>query len=98
MIEMIEMIEMIWGSAGRGCAFWCGSGGGRVGDMLNFGPLGSGVGYGFSLWLEGFREIVSPRFSAAPHTLTSDCVPTHFDHFNRLPFSQNWEFQNYELG
>ena len=33
--------------------------GGRVGDMLNFGPLGSGVGYGFSLWFEGFGEIVS---------------------------------------
>ena len=33
--------------------------GGRVGDMSNFGPLGSGVGYGFSLWFEGFGEIVS---------------------------------------
>ena len=59
MIEMIEMIEMILGSAGWGCAFGGAPMGGRVGDMSNFGPLGSGVGYGFSLWFEGFGEIVS---------------------------------------
>ena len=75
MIEMIEMIEMIWGSAGRGCAFWCGSGGGRVGDMLNFGPLGSGVGYGFSLWFEGFGEIARPHFRTRPtHSFQSPAV------------------------
>ena len=53
-IEMIEVIEMIWGSAGGGCAFWCGSGGGRAGDILNLGPLGSRAGYGFSLWFGRF--------------------------------------------
>ena len=53
-IETIEMIEMVWGSAGRGCAFWCGSGGGRADDILNLGPLDSGAGYGFSLWFGRF--------------------------------------------
>ena len=52
-IEMIEMIEMIWGSAGWVCALRGGSGGGRAGEILNLGPLDSGVGYGFFLWLGG---------------------------------------------
>ena len=72
MIEMIEMIEVIWGSAGRGCAFWSGSGGGRVGDILNCGPLDSGVGYGFSPWFEVFGKTGNPRFPDVPHTLTFD--------------------------
>ena len=59
---MIEVIEVIWGSAGRVACFGAAPVGGRVGDMLNLGPLGSGVGYGFSLWFEGFGEIVSPQF------------------------------------
>ena len=54
MIEMIKVIEMIWGSAGWGCAFWCGSGGGRTGDILDLGPFDSGAGYGFSLWFGRF--------------------------------------------
>ena len=53
---------------------WGGSGGGRVGDILNLGPLDSGVGYGFPLWFEVFGEIGSPRFPNAPHTLTFGCM------------------------
>ena len=44
-IEMIKMIEMIWESAGWGCALWGGSGGGRGGDILDLGGFGSGGGY-----------------------------------------------------
>ena len=33
-------------------ASWEGSGGGRGGDVLNSGPLGSGVGQGFPRWFE----------------------------------------------
>ena len=53
-IEMIKMIEMIWESAGWGCALWGGSGGGRAGDILDLGPFDSGAGYGFSLWFGRF--------------------------------------------
>ena len=68
------MIQVIWGSAGWGCVVWGGSGGGRVGDILNLGPLDSGVGYGFPLWFEVFGKIGSPRFPNAPHTLTFGCT------------------------
>ena len=61
-IEMIEMIEMIWGSAGWGCACWRGSGGGRADNILDFGPLDSGTGCGFSLWFGMFWKISKPCF------------------------------------
>ena len=60
--------------ADRGCAFWGGPGGDRVGDILNCGPLDAGVGYGFSLWFEVFGKTGNPRFPAAPHPLTFDCA------------------------
>ena len=66
------MIQVIWGSAGWGCVVWGGSGGGRVGDILNLGPLDSGVGYGFSPWFEVFGKTGNLRFPDAPHTLTFD--------------------------
>ena len=49
MIEMIEMIEVILGGLAMRVVGWPRSGG-RVGDMLDFGTLGSGTGYGICLW------------------------------------------------
>ena len=61
-IEMIEMIEMGGGAAGWGCACWRGSGGGRAGNILDFGPLDSGAGCGFSLWFGMFWKISNHCF------------------------------------
>ena len=46
-IEMLEVIEVIWDSAGWCCVFLGGFRGGRVGDILNLGPLDSGWGMDF---------------------------------------------------
>ena len=51
---MIEVIEVIWGSAGPGYVARGGWWGGRVDDILKLGQFDSGVGYGFSLWFGGF--------------------------------------------
>ena len=51
---MIEVIEVSGGSAGPGYVARGGWWGGRVDDILNLGPLGSGAGYGFSLWFGRF--------------------------------------------
>ena len=55
--------------------------------MLNFGPLGSGVGYGFSLWFEGFGEIVSPHFRTRPTIISIACC-----------FRKMGNYKKYELG
>ena len=54
MIEMIEMIEMIFDRLGRDTLREGLRGGGRVGDILNFRGFGSGQMYGICLW---FRRV-----------------------------------------
>ena len=51
-----------------------GSGGDRVGVILNCGPLDSDFGYGFSLWFGVFGKTGNRRFPDATHTLTFDCA------------------------
>ena len=51
---MIEVIEVSGGSAGPGYVARGGWWGDRGDDILILGPLGSGAGYGFSLWFGRF--------------------------------------------
>ena len=75
MIEMIEMIEMSGGGLAVRVVGWFRPGG-RAGDMSDFGTLGSGTGYGISLWF-GVVDGLSHRcfFSATPFV----------SHFFKLP-------------
>ena len=74
-IEMIEMIEVSGGGAGRDTLREGLGGGSQVGDILDFRGFGSGQMYGSCLWFERFGKTGNPRFPAAPHPVTLDCVP-----------------------